>query len=98
LLTGDVEHQRAGGALTGEHARRLWALLPDAVRALVDDGPDLVDRLLPGAALALRAEVFAPGGAAWRTRLEELVKGRPVEEADQVALHQTDLFEQVTRV
>jgi tetratricopeptide (TPR) repeat protein len=99
MLTGDVEHQRAGGAITGQHARRLWSLLPDAVRALVDDGPDLVDRLLPGAALALRAEVFAPGGAAWRTRLEELVKQRPVEEeADQVALHQTDLFEQVTRV
>ena len=99
MLTGDVEHQRAGGAITGQHARRLWALLPDAVRALVDDGPDLVDLLLPGAALTLRAEVFAPGGAAWRTRLEELVKQRPVEgQADQVALHQTDLFEQVTRV
>jgi predicted ATPase len=68
MLSGDVEHQRAGGAITGQHARRLWALLPDAVRALVDDGPDLVDLLLPGAALALRAEVFAPGGAAWRTR------------------------------
>jgi DNA-binding SARP family transcriptional activator len=99
LLTGDVEHQRAGGAITGQHARRLWSLLPDVVRALVDDGPDLVDLLLPGAALALRAEVFAPEGAAWRARLEELVKGRPAEEeADQVALHQTDLFEQVTRV
>jgi hypothetical protein len=99
MLTGDVEHQRAGGAIAGEHARRLWALLPDAVRVLVDDGPDLVDLLLPGAALALRAEVFAPGGAAWRAGLEELVKGRPAEEeADQVALHQTDLFEQVTRV
>jgi DNA-binding SARP family transcriptional activator/predicted ATPase len=98
MLSGDVEHQRAGGAITGEHARRLWALLPDAVRALVDDGPDLVDRLVPGAALTLRAEVFAPGGAAWRTRLEELVKQRPAEEAGQVALHQTDLFGQVTRV
>jgi tetratricopeptide (TPR) repeat protein len=98
LLTGDVEHQRAGGAITGEHARRLWSLLPDAVRALVDYGPDLVDLLLPGAALALRAEVFAPGGAAWRARLEELVKQRPAEEAGQVALHQTALFEQVTRV
>ncbi|TEU12128.1 MAG: hypothetical protein E3J21_21920 [Anaerolineales bacterium] len=98
MLSGDVEHQRAGGAITGQHARRLWALLPDAVRALVDDGPDLVDLLLPGAALAMRAEVFALGGAAWRARLEELVKQRPAEEAGQVALHQTDLFEQVTRV
>ena len=27
-LSGDVEHQRAGGAITPEHARRLWMLLP----------------------------------------------------------------------
>jgi tetratricopeptide (TPR) repeat protein len=98
MLTGDVEHQRAGGAITGEHARRLWALLPDAVRALVDDGPDLVGRFVPGATLAMRAEVLAPGGAVWRTRLEELVKRRPAEEGGEVALHQADLFEQLTRV
>jgi predicted ATPase len=97
-LTGDVEHQRAGGAITGEHARRLWALLPDAVRALVDDGPDLVGRFVPGAATGLRAEVFAPEGAAWRARLEELVKRKFAEEGGEVALHQTDLFEQFTRV
>jgi len=98
MLSGDVEHQRAGGAITGQHARRLWSLLPHAARALVDDGPDLVDRLLPGAALALRAEVFAPGGAAWRTRLEGLVRQRSASLAGGVALHQTDLFEQITRV
>jgi predicted ATPase/DNA-binding SARP family transcriptional activator len=97
-LTGDVEHQRAGGAITGEHARRLWALLPDAVRALVDDGPDLVGRFVPGVATGLRAEVLAPGGAVWRTRLEELVKRKFAEEGGEVALHQADLFEQFTRV
>jgi len=96
-LTGDVEHQRAGGAITGEHARRLWALLPDAVRALVDDGPDLVGRFVPGAALAMRAEVLAPRGAVWRTRLEELAKPKFAEEGGEVALHQADLFEQLTR-
>ncbi len=97
-LTGDVEHQRAGGAITGEHARRLWALLPDAVRALVEDGPDLVGRFVPGAATGLRAEVLAPGGAAWRTRLDELVKRESPEEGGEVALHQADLFDQFTRV
>jgi DNA-binding SARP family transcriptional activator/predicted ATPase len=98
MLTGDVERQRAGGAITGEHARRLWALLPDAVRALVEDGPDLVGRFVPGAAAGLRAEVLAPGGAAWRTRLGELVKRKFAEEGGEVALHQADLFEQLTRV
>jgi hypothetical protein len=97
-LTGDVEHQRAGGAITAEHARRLWALLPDAARALVEDGPDLIGRFVPGAALAVRAEVLVPGGAVWRAGLEELVKCRPAEEGGEVVLHQTDLFEQFTRV
>jgi adenylate cyclase len=97
-LTGDVERQRAGGAITGEHARRLRALLPDAVRALVDDGPDLVGRFVPGAATGLRTEVLAPGGAAWRVRLDELVKRKFAEEGGEVALHQADLFEQLTRV
>jgi DNA-binding SARP family transcriptional activator len=76
LLTGDVAARRAGWALPvlDREARRLWDLLPVSVYALVMEGPNLVDRLLPGAALALRAEAFAPGGAAWRSRLEALLR------------------------
>ena len=94
LLTGDIEAKRAGGAITREHALRLWAVLPDAVQALVDTGPNLIDLFVPGAALALRVEAFAPPGAIWRTRLEDLVQ-RAALQAD---LQQADLFEQVTRV
>lgn len=97
MLTGDVEAKRAGGAITREHARRLWALLPTAMQALGEAGPDLVDLLVPGAALAIRAEAFAPGGADWRTRLQELVKHKAASNRP-ATLPQMGLFEQVTRV
>ncbi len=97
MLTGDIEARRASGAIAPEHAHRLWAVFPDAVQALVNEGPDLMDRFLPGEALALRAEAFAPGDAAWRTRLEDLAK-RQAARGDPADSSQEDLLEQVTQV
>ncbi len=59
LLSGDIEAKRASAALTPEHARRLWAILPDTITALLEAGPDLLDTFVPRASLALRAEAFA---------------------------------------
>lgn len=110
LLTGDVEARRTSGTIRYESARRLWSVLPDAVQALVDDGPGLIDRLVPGAALALRAEAFAPRGSAWRERLEEIVRYNARQrDADRIASRaaaapdpaiskQVDLLDQVTQV
>ena len=110
LLTGDVEAQRSGGTIGYEAARRLWRALPDAVQALVDEGPDLIDRLVPGAALALRAEAFAPAGTTWRERLEAIVGQNAhrrdgdergsgtATDLDQALSKQVNLLEQVTRV
>jgi serine/threonine protein kinase/tetratricopeptide (TPR) repeat protein len=97
LLTGDVEAMWAAGAVTREHATRLWNFLPLSVQALVDAGPDLVDTFVPGKALITRAAAFSPGGTNRLTQLEKLVKGK----ADHPAasnLQQNDLFEQFTRV
>jgi DNA-binding SARP family transcriptional activator/predicted ATPase len=97
LLTGGVEAQWAAGAMTGEHARRLWHTLPFAARALVEAGPDLIDTLVPGAALLERAMIYAPGRANWLTRLDELVERRPTGPG-MPSPQQNDLFEQYTRV
>jgi DNA-binding SARP family transcriptional activator len=64
ILTGDVEARWAGGGITGQHARRLWARMPDAVQALLDDGPELLDRFVSGAAVLARARAGAPAQAA----------------------------------
>jgi DNA-binding SARP family transcriptional activator/predicted ATPase len=97
LLTGDVEARWAAGAITRERARRLWNTLPLTSRALVEDGPDLIDTFIPGTALVARAAAYAPGGAAWLDRLEELVEHKAVSPSP-ASPQQSDLFEQYTKV
>ena len=101
LLSGDIEAKRASAALTPEHTRRLWAILPDTITALLEAGPDLLDTFVPRASLALRAEAFAGQAVrgAWKDQLSRLRQppgGEPRNR--QFALQQADLFGQVTRV
>jgi predicted ATPase len=91
LLTGDVRSRWAAGALDPEGARRLWALIPHAVRALVEASPDLIDAFVVSQALFDRARAAAPGGARWLAGLEERLAGGGPSRAN---LRQTDLFEQ----
>jgi predicted ATPase/DNA-binding SARP family transcriptional activator len=97
LLTGDVEARWAAGAITGEHARRLWNTLPLAAQALVEAGPDLVDAFVAGNSLEERAVAQGSAAPDWLARLDELVrrkKSGPVVPGPQ----QSDLFGQYTRV
>ena len=75
ILAGDVEAKRAGGTISPEHARRLWALLPETLQALIESGPDLLDLSCPdrrssqghsrsGPAAANSASLDPPGEAA----------------------------------
>jgi DNA-binding SARP family transcriptional activator len=97
LLTGDVEAHWAAGAMTREHAFRLWNTLPQTTKALVETGPDLIDTFIPGRRLVECASVYAPGGSDWLTRLEEhLDKVAPSLVAP--GPQQRDIFEQYSRV
>jgi predicted ATPase len=97
LLTGDVEARWAAGAMTREHALRLWNTLPLTAQALVEAGPDLIDTFVPRAALLERAMTCAPGRTDWLTRLDELVERKPTGPG-MPGPQQSDLFEQYTRV
>ena len=55
LLTGDVEARTEAGAMSRDHALRLWHLLPHALSTLLKVGPDLVDTLVDSAGLLERA-------------------------------------------
>jgi DNA-binding SARP family transcriptional activator/tetratricopeptide (TPR) repeat protein len=98
-LAGDVEAKRAGGALSAEQARRVWDALPVVGAALVEHGPDLIDRFVPGEALLRRAEAFgAPSGQGWLVRLREMASSHTHAGAGAAPAFQGDLFAQVTQV
>jgi predicted ATPase len=103
LLTGAVETRWAAGAVTSDHARRLWNTLPVAAQALLEAGPDLLDTFLPSAALLSRAEAYTQRrrGAGWLRRLERVVELRDLRQdpempisAAAAAPRQSDLLEQ----
>ncbi len=60
MLTGDVEHWVAAGAMSRSHALRLWNLLPLTAQVLVENGPDLIGTFVPPAALHERIVADSP--------------------------------------
>jgi predicted ATPase len=57
----------------------------------------LIDTFVPGPALVERATVDAPSGAGWLTRLDQLAEHKAAASVV-LGLHQSDLFEQYTKV
>jgi adenylate cyclase len=95
MLTGDVEAKWDAGAISREHAQRLWAALPLVAQVLLDHGPHLLDVLAPGVALLQRAAVAEQAGAPWLSRLREQVSRQGMTSGD---VEQSYLFQQVTNV
>ena len=74
LLCGDVEAQCLAGALTRDHARRLWGLMPETVDVLHEVGPDLAGVFLsPATAARVGANRMV---SAHGTRLQDLLLTR----------------------
>jgi DNA-binding SARP family transcriptional activator/pimeloyl-ACP methyl ester carboxylesterase len=94
-LTGDLAARQAGGQMSVEQARRLWALLPHAVQAILDHGPQLLDVLVPGGPLLARASAAAPAGTGWLGALQREVARRQDRPG---ILEQNALFGQFTNV
>jgi DNA-binding SARP family transcriptional activator len=102
-LTGETDRGWPGGRGDPEHARRLLAAFPQAVAALLAEGPDLVGRLVPAGPLSARAENLVPPGAPVRAQLAEhrersRLSAQGERAGPAVPPQQEGLFEQVTRV
>jgi adenylate cyclase len=100
MLAGDVEGRWLAGAVTTEHARRLWHSLTLFVQALLEHGPHVTGVFVPGAALLSRATLWcategAPQSAPWFQRLRERVERQ---QGGTGGLVQNHLFQQVTHV
>jgi len=95
MLSGDVEAQWKAGAITTEHACRIWKIIPLLVKALLKRGPNLIETFLPGSDLLERSQAAAPER---NDLLEALTRevGRPKTAFE--GLDQSHLFEQFTNV
>ncbi len=98
FLTGDVEPRWAAGAITRDHALRLWENVPIAAQALVEVGPDLIDTFIQRAALLERARSSVSEKQGWLNRLDAFLDRKPVTALSIGALQQINLYEQYVRV
>ncbi|MDH3944801.1 MAG: protein kinase, partial [Anaerolineae bacterium] len=93
MLTGDVESQLTSGEISFTQAQRLWKLLPDMCKSLVDTSPDLVDTFLSARELAARAAGFDAKGRPWQSQLAALL-ARKAEEGFTAESGQSQLYRQ----
>ena len=96
-LTGDVERSLATGRTTREGASRLDAFTRFAGRALVDNGPDLLELFVPGGALLTRLGGKAAKNLPWAQKLQQRLCGA-AEQPSPRMLQQENVFEQFTQV
>jgi predicted ATPase/predicted Ser/Thr protein kinase len=97
LLTGEVEPRYRAGAISGDHATRLWHCLPVSVQSLVESGLDLIDTFVAGRPLLRRAESYLAGDSKWLAELREIVERKATMPADS-RLQQSVLFAQYARI
>ncbi len=101
LLTGDVEGKQSIGVINQENARRLWNLIPQSSKALVEYGPDLIDSFVPGESFSRRASSYTAERPVWLECLENAVdlrRGRPAPVNIDHGDFKKDLFDQYTKV
>jgi predicted ATPase/DNA-binding SARP family transcriptional activator len=96
-LTGDVEARLQAGAMTLEHAQRLWDNLVQTIPIVLDLGPDLIETLLPGKPLLRRATLCVEAQTDWLTHLEDFVS-RKATGSMLPGPQQNDLIDQYNRV
>ncbi|MCB0188513.1 MAG: AAA family ATPase, partial [Caldilineaceae bacterium] len=98
LLSGEIETRWRAGSMNATYAERLWQVAPHTVAALLAVGPDLVDTLLPGAALLTRATAaLTADTTAQLPKLQALIDQHQTA-ASGAHLQQGNLFAQYTHV
>lgn len=95
MLTGDLEARWWAGNMSKEQVLRLWGFLPSAIQAITEQGPNLIDTLVPGTTLVRRIAAYLPNRVRWLDRLQTLTEQQKSQPAH---LEQSQLLEQVTQV
>jgi DNA-binding SARP family transcriptional activator len=94
MLSGHVEHRWRSGSMTQAHARRMWRLTEPCARALVQEGPALINTFVPGPPLLARVSQVVQNKHPWLVELETRVS----EQSRTRRTSQEDIFQQYWRV
>jgi tetratricopeptide (TPR) repeat protein len=99
-LTGDVEAKWAAGAITSEHALRLWDTVPVAFQAIAETGHGLIETFISRPSLVERVLTYKqwPGSLEWLTSFDVYLENKPFSGPYPASMQQSDLFEQYTKV
>ncbi len=97
LLSGEAEGPPAMRRSGTEQARRLWQCFPHTLSSLLDEGPDLVGRLVSGSTLLAHARQHRGVRLDQLQRLQRLVAQYAAQPTPPSRTTQTGLFEQFTR-
>lgn len=98
LLTGDVERELSGQAISPENANRLKKLFSNTGEAVVWFGPNLVDIFVPGSQLMTKAGIYVAKKVGWAKRLEKLIEKRKGAEYRPPQLTQASLYNEYAQV
>ena len=104
MLTGDVEGRWVAGTINTNHARRLWDSLLLTTKAIVEQGPDLINTFVHGPAVYGRVSARNTAGdkaciepfEVWQEQLKEMA-GQSTTVALSPTMRQSGYFEQYTR-
>jgi DNA-binding SARP family transcriptional activator len=94
MLSGQVEHRWEAGALSHDHARRMWHLTEHCAQAIVQQGPELIGTFVPGEALLQRVSFVLREKPTWFNRLASLVD----QKGERQPITREDLIQQYCRV
>jgi len=94
MLTGQVEHRWEAGAISHDHARRLWHLTAPCAQAVVEQGSGLIGTFLSGRTLLHRVSYVLREETPWLSRLSNIVE----EDHERQPLSRENLIQQYGRV
>ena len=98
LLTGDIETELSGQAISPENANRLKKLFSNAGEAVAWFGPNLIDIFVPGSTLMTKAGIYVAKKVGWAKKLEKLIEKRRGASYHPPQLSQTSLYNEYAQV
>ncbi|MEA3335159.1 MAG: BTAD domain-containing putative transcriptional regulator [Chloroflexota bacterium] len=89
-LCGELRAQWSVGAMSTDHARRVWSLLPEMGEILMQHGPELLETFVPGDQMLAHLNMASAGRWPQSSQLEHIIQRHreSLPDARQQHLHQ----------